>query len=70
MAEWADLLIGGRVLLRLPSGLGDGQTVALAGHLLGRASWRVEDAEFKARVRLDDGTVVHAELDSIVERID
>src|SRR4051812_48117345 len=74
--DWSRLVIGGRVRLRLPAG--DGRDVEVTGKRLGRDATKFVDMggigasptsnEFRAVVRLDDGTIVLSELPSIVGR--
>ncbi len=78
--DWSQLLIGGRVRLRLPTGDAEGATVELVGKLLGRDQARFVDLSvpaadrdperFRAVVQLADGTIVLAPLDSITGRVD
>ena len=76
--EWQRLVIGGRVRLRLPEGGKSSRAVEVTGQLLGRdhtkfielgAPRKSGDSEdFRAVVRLDDGTGVLAPLDSVIDR--
>ena len=76
--EWARLAIGGRVRLRLPAGRAGDEPVEVCGRLLGRdrskfiefgVDAREQDPnDFRAVVRLDDGTVILAALDSVIGR--
>lgn len=73
--EWHKLVIGRRVRAQLPSGVAGGY-VEVTGQLLGRDTakfieWgRSRESEFRAVVRLDDGTILLVELASIVGRAD
>jgi hypothetical protein len=78
--DWSQLLIGGRVRLRLPSGDAGRSEVELVGRLLGRDQSRFVDLSvpaanrdpenFRALIQLADGTIVLAPLDSITGRVD
>ena len=69
-----DALIGGRVVVRIASGRGDGDFVEVIGTLLGRGRFDSVPYIFRqtpdhaARVRLDDGSVLSAPVDALVRR--
>ena len=66
--EWQQLVIGGRVRLNVPSGDADGGSAEISGQLLGRDHAKFielgvprppqDSADFRAVVKLDDGTLV------------
>lgn len=69
------MIIGKRALIRLPSGVAQGEVVEVAGRVLGRtnppgALPRVQIDPGWAKVELDDGTVVLVHQDNIIEMLD